>query len=665
MSDSRVLRVEHDHSSRQTIVTWVSLDDALGALENAREVVVDTETTGLKPWHGARLCGVGLAITPELGFYLPFRHETGENLDLEEMQDLWEALRRVPQMIGYNLKFDLAVMYQDGYDPPLEQNLKDVIVAARMSAAERFPNLKLEARLDAEFGAGYSAYDKEFKAYLKKNKWAKAFYKAPIDKLGEYCVLDVLGTYRLHQAYEPFLEETLQTYIWEQEQEVTHTIWQMEKLGMGYDPEYGAQKIPQLKARIENLYTEIFSLVGHKFNLNSNPQLTTAMTSIGVKSPAKSEKTGNPSWGGGVLLNIDHPVTGKIVEVRGLEKLLGTYFEPIMSWPDRRVHGQFKNWGAVTGRMSAVEPNLQNIAKSVQNLEGNEMDDELVAAISAFLGTKHEGQFTQQSGGVTLGGAMSFATGFEDTDLTVSVRRIFVPEDGFKLYMLDYSQMEMRVFSDYVQDENLAGLLESSEFDFHAHVAKTVWGVDESSTLWDFYRTLAKSINFGLIYGIGIKKLAAQIGRSMDEAKQYREEYFARFPKAERFIQQVANVIERRGFTFNKFKRRYWIDPHKAYVGVNYLVQGSSADIVKNRMVACQKYLTGNGLKSRMLAQVHDEIIFEIHESEEAWVPFELQKIMEERQISTYLPVEVSRGAPSWAQKETWSVAKQEWVAKT
>ena len=188
--------------------------------------------------------------------------------------------------------------------------------------------------------------------------------------------------------------------------------------------------------------------------------------------------------------------------------------------------------------------------------------------------------------------------------------------------------------------------------------------MEEDHHLWDFYRTLAKAVNFGLIYGIGIKKLGQQIQRTTEEARAYRQEYFARFPKALSFIDKVHEVIEIRGFTFNRFKRRYWVDPNRVYVGVNYLIQGTSADIVKNRMIACQQFIRENGLKSRMLAQVHDEIIFEVHESEEEWLPWRLQEIMEVRQINTFLPVDVSKGEPSWAQKISWDKKELAWKAK-
>ena len=640
------------------IVTEETFDLILGFIRDCAEVAVDVETDGLKPWHGNKLCGVGVALDEKTGYYFPFRHPS-DNLSLEYMDPLWDALYTVDSIIGYNLKFDLATLYQDGYRVPSTQRLVDCIVGARLCSANQFDDLSLSGQLEDKFGYEYREYDDQFKKYLKDHKLSKTFHLAPAEVVGEYCIGDVRRTMKLWDFYEEFTAETGQTEVWQQEQALTSVLWDMEVVGMGYDEEYGAKKIPQLKARINNLYNEIYVLAGKEFNIRSGKQLTEVMNGMGIHSPKKSPKTGKEMWGTGILLDLkEHPIAGKIMEVRGLEKLLGTYFEGIMAWPNAVVHCQHKNWGTITGRLSCTDPNLQNMAKSVQNLEGNDVDEETLAAISAFMGARQGESYTDMtsgsgnnSGGVTLGGMMAVSSGYTEADNTVSIRRIFVGRPEYRLYMIDYSQMEMRVFSDYVQDPELHAMLESADFDFHSHVANTVWNVYEDSKLWQFYRTLAKSINFGLIYGIGEKKLASQIQKSVAEARTYKEEYFARFPRAKTFIKQVSEVVESRGYIFNRFGRRYWIDPNRSYVGVNYLVQGTSADIVKNRMIACHKWLKENNCKSRILTQVHDELVLEIHYTEEDWVPFAIKKIMEERQISTLLPCDLSRGENSWAEK--------------
>ena len=406
---------------------------------------------------------------------MPFRHEVWNNLPLEWLTELWDAIYETKRIVGHNLKFDLAIMHQDGFYPQETHEMADTLVAGRMCSAERYPDLSLSHQLEEWLGPGSSAYDKEFKTYLRKNKWNKAYYKAPPAVLGEYCTKDVMGTWALKELYEEYIQETDQTEVWNQEQVLTATLWQMERDGLGYDEGYGEAKIPQLQARIANLTQEVYDLVGDEFNLNSGPQLTKAMNSLGITSPQKSVKTGKDQWTSGVMLTIEHPVAGKILEVRSLEKVLGTYFMGITSWPNGRVHGQFKNWGTVTGRLSATDPNLQNIAKNVQNLLGNEINEDTLAALSAFLGVSQGGDYMNMvggtggiSGGLTLGGTMAVGSSFSDQDYEVSVRRLFIPQEGYRLYFLDYSQMEMRVFSDYVQDEGMIELLESATFDFHS-----------------------------------------------------------------------------------------------------------------------------------------------------------------------------------------------------
>ena len=641
------------------IVTDATFDEFITKLNQANSVVVDVETDGLSAWKDNQLCGVGIAFDATDGYYLPFRHPDN-NIDLRSLPRLWEALLCVNNLVGYNIKFDMAFLHRDGYVSRPDQSITDVIVAARMCSPEKYPKLSLSGQLEEYFGYEARAYDDEFKEYLRKNKWAKTFHLAPAEKVGIYCIGDVCNTWRLKDRLEEIIDQTNQRIVWEQEQEVTRALWCMERRGLGYDEVYGSESIPKLEARINNLKSEIFAQVGYEFNLNSGPQLSKAMNSIGLHSTARSDKTGKELWSVAVLMGIEHPVAGKILELRSLEKVLGTYFKPIMEWPNNMVHCSFKNWGTVTGRMSCSDPNLQNLAKNVQNLMGNSTDEETQKAMQAFLGVS--GKTTgERVGGVTLGGLGAVSSNYEESDHIISVRRMFIGRPGYQLYMLDYSQMEMRVFADYVRDAGLNELLESATFDFHTHVAKTVWQVDESSSLWKFYRTLAKAINFGLIYGIGVNKLAQQLQTTPAEAKSYKKQYFARFPKAEKFIQQVLETIERRGYIFNRFKRRYWLDPSRSYVGVNYLVQGTSADIVKNRMVACQKYIEEHSLKSHMLAQVHDELVFEVHDSEVSWFPWKMQEIMQERMIDTFLPVEVAKGMNSWAQKVKWDDVKQDW----
>ena len=213
--------------------------------------------------------------------------------------------------------------------------------------------------------------------------------------------------------------------------------------------------------------------------------------------------------------------------------------------------------------------------------------------------------------------------------------------------MIDYSQMEMRIFAEYTQDAKMLELCEDKTFDFHTNVANEVWGSYKGDEQFDWYRFLAKSINFGLIFGIGNEKLGKDTGKTTEEAAEYKKEYFARFPHALDFIEEVKRQAARRGYVHNMYKRRYYIDEGFEYKAVNYLVQGTSADIVKNRLVALRDYLLR--YKYRLVLCIHDEFVLEIADGEELLIP-ELKDICEERQTNIFLPVDVSKGNPSWAE---------------
>jgi DNA polymerase I-like protein with 3'-5' exonuclease and polymerase domains len=307
---------------------------------------------------------------------------------------------------------------------------------------------------------------------------------------------------------------------------------------------------------------------------------------------------------------------------------------------------------------NSTNPNAQNISNKFQSLEGNEASPEAMKAVQAFLGARSgevvnmEKKGGGTAGGLSLASIMALSDTYVETPNSIAVRRLYIPRPNNRLYFVDFSQMEMRVFADYVGDLELHALLEDPNFDFHTHVAKTVWGVDEKNNLWNFYRTLAKAINFGLIYGIGTKKLAGQIQKTEEEATLYKEEYFKRFPKAKDYMRRVIQQIELTGKISNKFGRLYQLPADKGYVGINFQVQGLSADIVKAAMISVDQMLTGTKAKTRMICQVHDELVFDVTPDEEYQIIPEIKRLAEIRRINTFLPVDVARGNPSWAQKE-------------
>jgi DNA polymerase I-like protein with 3'-5' exonuclease and polymerase domains len=690
--------------------TESKFSDMLDAIGKAEDIVVDCETSGLEPWHEDRLCGVGVCLPDYSTYYAAFRHlpDVGNtplfvgmddysdpaNLPLSYLPQLMKAISEVPCLTNHNVKFDIAFMHQDGFDTPETQRLQETLTLCRAMFHEEHPKMNLGAAIKRLLGPEAAKWKGDFfdrvpkiKVPGVKGKGSKKprFDLVPARETAEYCESDTLMTRRLLDIGLEYIGQTDQWRMWDQECELLHVLWNMERTGVYTDQDYLAEMLPKIERKVRESEEVVYKIIGYKFDVESLKQLTVALTSIGLTSPHQT-KGGKPKWSLSELIGITEPegLGMAILNIRALNKTKNTFFKPAMNKAaGSLVHCSFKPWGTGTGRMSCENPNLQNINKALQKLEGNEQADETIEALKAMIGARQGGEVEmvtvsgRKVGGHTMAGVMSMASEYEDDGNTVAVRRVYVPRPGYRLYMFDYSQMEMRVFADYVNDPKLTSMLEDPKGDFHDTVTMAVWGIDKSHNLWDFYRNLAKTVNFGLVYGLGIEKLAIQIQKSVEEAEEFKQEYFARFPKAKDFIKGVSNVIRDRGrrlgtystfvskkdgkeykvedrspgWVANRFGRRYVLPQRRNYVGVNYLVQGSSADIVKNRMVAVDRFILENRLKSRLLIQVHDELDMEIHVDEEQWFVPKVVEIMQERQIKTLLPVEASRGFPSWAHK--------------
>lgn len=629
-----------------------------------KELVVDVETNGLDLWNTHKLCGVGICTSNEETFYYPFRHRTDNsgllslvedhednNLPMELLTDLWSAMHEQDTIIGHNIKFDLAAMYQDGFDPLHTQTIEDTLSLARLYFKEKYDRLTLgncaANLLSTESGLDWKDGIKQ----VMKHYDIDSFDLIPLEYVSKYCEQDCLVTWKVRNKLWEYIEESDQMKVALQERDLTQVLWNMEREGLLFDKEYCLKSIPKLESKKQELANKIYATAKCEFDILSNTQLTKVMDSLGIKSPFISN-AGKEQWGTDVLLSIDSEIGSLILEYRGVAKMLSTYFEPLLKWVDNRQHPSFKSAGAVTGRMSCQNPNLQNLGhKSIQMESTGEFNQEAVDALKARLGTHGKGgEVTGAAmGSGTFSNIISTTVRYEDNENSVSIRRLYVAPEGYKMIAIDYSQMEMRVFSDYVKDESMGDLLNDSSFDFHGFVASQVWGVNEESSLWKFYRTLAKAINFGMLYGIGDGKLAQQIQKTKEEALVYKTNYFKRFPNAKKFMDDVKGAVYSRGWIKNRFDRKYFISYERAYTGVNYLIQGTSADVVKNRMIACHNYLLDK--KSKLIVQIHDELVFYVHDSEMLTVPKELKRILEDAVLDSPLPVDVSICDPSWAQK--------------
>jgi DNA polymerase-1 len=624
---------------------------------------VDIETDGLDVWQDNRLCGIGVCTQHEETFYYPFRHKDDNfpllsmldgplNLSLDLLPILFEQLYCCESLIGHNLKFDLTGLSKDGFVLPDSVETIDTMVASRLYFHDSYDPLDLESVVEALFPTEPAIrWKQEFKDYLRKSK-SKTYDQAHPKIIAEYCERDCLYTFRVWGKLKAYIEESDQTRVSEQEKALLRVVWEMEREGLYYDRQYALDKAAQLRSRIQELDREICADLGTTINVGSTQQLTKAMNDLGIYSPKKT-KAKKQSWDNDALMQMGHPIGAKILAYRSFIKMVGTYLEPPLKWNDDRMHPRFNQARPITGRFSCSEPNLQNLINGSFLIRNNGVDHEAAQALADAV-----------LGGADAADEFSglIAQAYTGTDNEVSIKRMFIPPPGYSLWLYDFDQMEMRVFADYINDPNMTDMLENEHFDFHKFVAQEVWNAHPDAPTWKFYRKLAKAINFGLIFCVGDEKLGLKINRTTEEAGWYKTEYFARFPAANRFIQSVIATVKERGHVFNRFGRKYYIDPTRAYVGVNYLIQGTSADIVKNRMIACHEYL--KPLKSKMVVQVHDELVFYVHESEQSFVPKQLKAIIEERLINTFLPVKVERGDPSWIEKKPVCVDCQRYLTQ-
>ena len=661
-----------------TIVTNQTFNDDLQTLKTVidphKSIVLDVETNGLDSYNLNQICGVGLGEPKSNGLlqYYPFRHHQGENLDPDYLKELITYLNSLDTFIGYNIKFDLHFLTSDGLDTT-NKKLIDVIVMVRLIEHSDTRDLALTPTGARHYGEEAVQYDIDTKKELRTNKWNKDFSLAPPEFLGDYCKKDVGLTAKLYENVLQTIKNTHQEDIFKLECDLTQVLFEMEKRGISVDKKYAFNTQQALIHRLEAVENEILTISGRikwnydipmaspkhdekEFNVSSPSQIGEVFESMGIESPVKTPK-GASSWNEVALVSINHRLAGLIRQYRTLEKLKSTYIEPYLETNIMRT--SFCNWGTSTGRLSSREPNLQNIPRNHFKLNNIKLDeagkDEIRGKISAMLAAKGNHINTELSDDVLETWAFIGDESFNDNDINqIAIRRLFVPRPNYSLIGFDYSQMEVRVFLSYFRNEVIDELLNKNDVDFHGEAAKLAFNVTESDEQFKFYRQMAKGITFGTIYGIGNKKLAEQLNTTPQEAGQYKKRYFDGLKGSKDFFDKVVQTVETRGWIKNRYGRRYEINPKFAYKGVNYLVQGTSADILSERMIEISSFLKDK--QSNILLQVHDEIICEIHDSELETIPFKIKDLLEINSLDIPLSVDMEICSPSWATKKDFKL---------
>ena len=424
----------------------------------------------------------------------------------------------------------------------------------------------------------------KFKDTVKKGQ---TFASVALEEACEYAAEDAWMTLKLYNTLWPKLSEKLQKEAQEVEFPFIMTLLEMEEVGIKVDQEFFQKLKAEADATIADLTHDIYALAGREFNINSTQQLGVILfEELGLKA-GKKTKTGY-STNEQVLQELyeAHPIIPKILEYREIYKLRSTYIEPLLKLakrsPDSRVHTSFLQTGTATGRLSSKNPNLQNIP------------------VKSEIGRR--------------------------------IREGFVAREGFRLIGIDYSQIELRLLAHFSQDEALLGAFREGK-DIHAETAAKIFGEAQAQQM----RRIAKSINFGLLYGMGSRKLAQTIHVSQSEAKSFIEKYFASFPTVREYLESIKAFAKEHGYVETLLGRRRYFDYESANAfaragfereSVNTVFQGSAADIIKlamNRLHA-EKI---DKQERFMLLQIHDELIFEAKDDIAENFAKEAQEIME------------------------------------
>ena len=593
-----------------TILTWELFSTWLARVEAADLVAVDTETTSLDEMV-AQIVGISFSVTPGEAAYIPLMHagpDAPEQLPLDEVLAKLKPWLENPakHKLGQHIKYDRHVFANHGIE--VQGYVHDTMLQSYVLEVHKPHGLSSLA----ERHLGRSGIN--YEDLCGKGAHQIPFAQVDVAKAAEYSCEDSDQTLDVHRALWPQLEADAKlSFIYELEIASSEALYRIERNGVLIDAPTLARQSHELGQRIFALEQEAYEIAGQPFNLASPKQLGEIFFDKLGLPVIKKTATGARSTDEEVLEKLaeDYPLPAKILEHRGLSKLKGTYTDKLAQLANPRtgrVHTHYAQAVAVTGRLSSNDPNLQNIP--IRTAEGRK------------------------------------------------VREAFVAPAGSVIASADYSQIELRIMAHLSGDAALLRAFQAGE-DVHRATASEVFGITPAEVSSE-QRRYAKTINFGLIYGMSSYGLAKSLGIDNTAAKNYIDRYFARYPGVKQYMDDTKLSAKAKGYVETVFGRRLYLPEINSPNGprrsgaeraaINAPMQGTAADLIKLSMVAVQKALDDQQRGTKMIMQVHDELVFEVPQAEVDWLKTEIPRLMAGvAELKVPLLAEVGVG-PNWDQ---------------
>jgi len=594
--------------------TVADMENLVSTLEKKGLFAIDTETTGVDPMR-ADLVGLSFSYEEDTGFYIPVGHTNTGGIQMPEKEDvlrIFKPLLENPDIskVGQNIKYDFIVLARYGIE--IKGIVFDTMIASHLlNPGTRGHGLdRIAMNL---FGHKMVSYEE----VTGKGKDQIGFQEVPLDLASDYAAEDADLTFMAYTVLKEQLEDKGLTPLMETiEVPLICVLAKMEMAGIRVDTDLLGQMSLEFKEELKNLEQNIYELAGEEFNINSSQQLGVILfEKLGLKAGKKTRKKTGYSTDVQVLTELagTHEMPEKLLRYRTLGKLKSTYVDALSSLvhPDTgRIHTSFNQTITVTGRLSSSKPNLQNIP--IRKPEGKK------------------------------------------------IRQAFIPADGCTLISADYSQIELRLLAHCAKDPILMESFQNDE-DIHTRTALEVFQV-LPGLVTDEMRSQAKSINFGIIYGMSAFRLSNELGISRKMAGIYIDNYFKRYAGVKAFIDETIEQTRETCEVSTLFGRKRRLDDIRSSnanlrnfaqrAAVNTPIQGSAADLIKLAMIKMQTALATEKMESKMLLSVHDEIIFESPEQEKDKLMAMAKQVME-NVTPLKVPLKVNFGAgANWAAAE-------------